>query len=315
MRKIQNYDFFGHRKLFFTISLACLVIGIVANFILGTHLDLRFKGGIMMTYSYAGEVGMDEVDKIVSDQMATRVEVVESTTSTGEKNLIITMPGESGMSTEQSDKLTTALHDAFPNNELTMLRLNSVDASMGRDFLLKGIYAIALASIFMMLYVALRFRKIGGIAAGTTAVIALIHDVLLVYFTFIICRFDIDSNFIAVVLTILGYSLNDTIVIYDRIRENKSLMGGKLTKPELLNLSMGQTFTRSLNVSIATFLAVMTVAVVAGLMGLTSITTFAIPMSVGVIFGAYSSIFVAGPLWVTWELYRDRKREAKKATA
>ena len=133
------------------------------------------------------------------------------------------------------------------------------------------------------------------------AVVALLHDVLFVFTTFIIFRMPINDNFIAIVLTILGYSLNDTIVIYDRIRENKRLLGKKYTTGELVNLSINQSLTRTINTSVMTVLAMAVVLVVALMYNVESIVSFALPMIIGMIAGVYSSICIAGPLWVMWQ--------------
>ena len=127
-----------------------------------------------------------------------------------------------------------------------------------------------------------------------------------------ILRIDIDSNFIAVVLTILGYSLNDTVVIYDRIRENKKLFS-QLSTRELTNKSINETLGRSITTAFATFLAILTVGVVCEIAGLTSLRSFVIPMLIGgILSGSYSSICIAGPLWVLWSEYSE-KRRAKKS--
>ena len=168
---------------------------------------------------------------------------------------------------------------------------------------------VALAAVLLVIYVALRFRKIGGMSAGIMAVIALVHDVLMVYFTFVIFRFPIDDNFIAVVLTILGYSLNDTIVIYDRVRENRRILGPKVGYEELLDTSINQTLTRSINTSVCTFLAVTVVFVVGTIYGLSSVTTFALPMMIGIVTGCYSSVCMAGPMYVMWQNHKLKKAE------
>ena len=145
--------------------------------------------------------------------------------------------------------------------------------------------AILLAAILLILYVAIRFKKIGGMSAGVTGVIALIHDVLVVYFVFVIFRTPRDDSSIAVVLTILGYSLNETIVLYDRLRENRRVLGPKVPYEEQMNVSINQNFTRCLNTSITTFAAITVVYVVGLAYGLDSVTSFALPMMFGVISG------------------------------
>ena len=139
------------------------------------------------------------------------------------------------------------------------------------------------------------------------AVVALFHDIVMVYGTFIIFRIPINDSFIAVVLTILGYSVNDTIVIYDRIRENKRLYTRSKSIGEIVNISINQTLTRSINTSVATIISMVVVCVVALVMGVESIISFAFPMIIGLICGAYSSICIASPLWVVWQNHKEKK--------
>ena len=172
--------------------------------------------------------------------------------------------------------------------------------------------AIGLASLFLVIYVAFRFRKIGGISAGVMALVALLHDVLIAYFTFVVFRIPLDDNFVAVVLSILGYSLNATIVIYDRVRENRKIMSSDCTVGEIVNRSINQSFTRTLNTSLCTFAAIAVVAVLALVYQLDSLVSFALPMMIGVVSGFYSSTFIAAPLWVLWKEYREKNGKAEK---
>ena len=142
--------------------------------------------------------------------------------------------------------------------------------------------------ILLVIYIAFRFKKIGGLSAGVFALVALVHDCFMVYAVFVFCRFPIDANFMAVVLTVLGNSINNTIVVYDRIRENRNLYGNSLSLKELVNMSITQSITRSVNTTVTTAFAVLAICVVCAICGVTSIMTFAIPM-------------MAGPLWVLWQ--------------
>ena len=140
----------------------------------------------------------------------------------------------------------------------------------------------------------------------------MVFDILVTFFICVIFGLQIDSNYIAVVLTILGYSLNDTIVIYDRIRENEKL-NPDMEIGDLVNLSVNKVIIRNIVTTVTTFLAVMTIVVVSELFGLTSLRTFAIPMAFGLVSGAISSLFIAGPLWVVWKRSRAKKSGKKAA--
>ena len=136
------------------------------------------------------------------------------------------------------------------------------------------------------------------------------HDVIMVYGTFVIFGIPINANFMAVVLTILGYSINDTIVVYDRIRENKKLVPKNTPVSELVNLSMNQSLTRSINTSITTISAMIVVSIVALVFNVESILSFSFPLIVGMIFGVYSTLFITGPLWVLWQEHKEKHKKS-----
>ena len=161
----------------------------------------------------------------------------------------------------------------------------------------------------MVIYVTFRFKKIGGMSAGMMGLAALLHDMVIVFIVFVLFRMPIDSNFIAVILMILGYSLNDTIVIYDRIRENKAKLGPKAELVDVYNLSMTQCIRRTIFTSITTLVAIGSVYAVCLVYNITSIQSFALPMMFGVISGCYSSICIASPLWVIWQMHKKEKEK------
>ena len=184
---------------------------------------------------------------------------------------------------------------------------------MGFNFLLKCLAAVAIASILMVLYVTIRFKKIGGLSAGVMPLVALFHDIAMIYFLYVIFQMPIDSNFIAVVLMILGYSLNDTIVIYDRVREERKLLGRRATVAQSFNLSCTKSLKRTIMTSVTTLSAIIVVYVVAVVYNISSVKGFALPMMIGLISGCYSSVCIAGPLWVMWQNRKSAKRAAAKA--
>lgn len=307
-----NIKFYQHRKIYFAISLGLFAIGLIFNLIFGTELDINFRGGALVEYSYTGEVEQEVVDQAVEDAIGRAVSVtltdgIGGTASQDQNSLTISLAGSDGISLDDQKAIAENLSKSYPDIEFSLMQSSSVPPTMGAKFFAKCLVAVALAAILLVIYVALRFRKIGGMSAGVMAVIALVHDVLMVYFTFIIFRFPIDDNFIAVVLTILGYSLNDTIVVYDRVRENRRILGPKVGYEELLDTSINQTLTRSINTSVCTFLAVAVVFVVGSIYGLSSVTTFALPMMIGIVTGCYSSVCLAGPMYVMWQNHKLKK--------
>jgi preprotein translocase SecF subunit len=187
---------------------------------------------------------------------------------------------------------------------------SAIESTMGLKFLLKCLTAVAIACILMVLYVTIRFKRIGGLSAGVMALVALFHDVAMIYFMYVIFQMPLDSNFIAVVLMILGYSLNDTIVIYDRVREERRKLGSKTDVGYVFDLSATKVIKRTICTSITTAMAIGTVLVVSLIFNISSVTSFALPMIIGVISGCYSSICIAGPLWVIWQNHKKKVGKA-----
>ena len=142
------------------------------------------------------------------------------------------------------------------------------------------------------------------------ALLALLHDCLIVFFAFVLFKMPLNDNFIAVLLTIIGFSVNDTIIIYDRIRENKITAKHKMPIEELVNKSITQSLTRSINTGGTTFLAVAIIYIFATIFGIDSIKSFALPLSIGLVSGCYSTICIAGPLWVMWQKHKEKKKHA-----
>ena len=188
----------------------------------------------------------------------------------------------------------------------------SVNPSIAGTFFVKSLFAVLLTAVLVIIYVGIRFRKIGGVSAAVTALCALILDLLVTFCICILFRLQIDSNYIAVVLTILGYSLNDTIVVYDRVRENRQL-DPDMEIGELVDRSINAVKIRNFVTTLTTFCAVMTIVIVSELCNLTTLRTFAIPMAFGLISGCVSSLFVAGPLWVKWRKFSVARKEKKAA--
>lgn len=315
--KIPHIDFVKNRKIYYIISCSLIAIALLVSLIFGVKVDIQFRGGTIATYSYSGELDIEEFEKTVQEQTNMQVSArAAKNMATGEPNVTLNFASKEGLSVEAQTALTTALQDAYPDNAIATVSVNSVSPTMGKDFLLKCLVAVAFSAIFMILYIALRFRNIGGWSAGVFAVVALLHDIAMVFATFIIFRMSLDDNFIAVLLVILGYSINDTIVIYDRIRENARLHTGRMSEgniKDVVNLSINQTLSRTVNTTVATLIAMVVVCILAFANGVNSIVEFAFPLIIGLISGAYSSICLSGPLWVVWQQYKIRRNRRKSA--
>lgn len=303
-------DFVGKKKIFFGISIGIIVLGIIFNFIFGTRLDIQFSGGATLTFSYTGEVDQNSLYDFIQEKTTDKITTSFSQDLMGNtgNNVSVQFSGNNSIETEIQKNLESDLQAQYPDNNFVCLEASSVDASMGFMFLLKCLAAVALASILMVIYVTIRFKKIGGLSAGVMALVALFHDVAMIYFMYVIFQMPIDSNFIAVVLMIIGYSLNDTIVIYDRVREQRRLMGRSTDIGTIFNVSCTKTIKRTITTSVTTFAAILIVYIVATVFNIASVKGFALPMMIGVISGCYSSICIAGPLWVMWQNHKESKK-------
>ena len=311
----KTINFIGKSKIFFGISLAIIVIGLICNLIFGATLDIQFRGGTIISYSYLGEIDEDALQNTIQsatpDHTVTFTvtkDIMNNTEDVDAYAVSIEFSGNENIETDVQKGITEALEAAFPENSFKYQETTSVEPSMGVNFLLKCLTAVAIASALMVIYVTIRFKRIGGLSAGMMALVALFHDVAMIYFLYVIFRMPIDSNFIAVVLMILGYSLNDTIVVYDRVREERRLADKNADLGDIFNKSASTVMPRTIATSITTLVAIGTVYVVAVIFNLSSVQSFALPMMIGIVSGCYSSLCIAGPLWVAWN-----KRKSKNA--
>ncbi len=306
-------DFVGKKKIFFGISIAVILIGIICNFVFGTRLDIQFSGGATIKFSYTGSIDQEELYSFIQAKTTDKITTSFSKDLMGNSgnNVSVQFSGNDSIETEIQKSLENDLQEKYPDNNFVCLESNSVDPSMGFNFFLKCLTAVAIASVLMVLYVTFRFKKIGGLSAGVMALVALFHDVAMIYFMYVIFQMPIDSSFIAVVLMILGYSLNDTIVIYDRVREERKLVGSKADVGDVFNLSCTKTIKRTIMTSITTLSAIVVVYVVAFVFNISSVQGFALPMMIGIVSGCYSSICIAGPLWVMWQRHKKSQKTVK----
>lgn len=292
-------NFYGKRAIYFIISSALILAGIIGLFVNGVKLDITFSGGAKITYSYTGdEINTTEVEAIVEKTLNREASVQNATGyQTDDTALIISLAGTDSLETEEQEKLFDALNKAYASNKLEQGSTTNVEPAIGHRFFVRGLIAIGLAAAFIILYVSMRFSVVSGFTAAITALIALIHDISMIFFVYVWFGIPINDGFIAVVLTILGYSVNDTLVIFDRIRENKKLSGNKLSVVDLVNKSINQSLTRTINTSLMSLAAIVLVLIFGYVNGLTSIVNFAFPMMVGILSGCYSSSFLAPSLW------------------
>ena len=307
-------DYVAKRKVFFGISICIVAAVLVMTAVKGVSLDIQFKGGAVITMGYEGEADSAAVNSAVSEVLGSGVTLQTGTNmATGANTLTISMPGVSTVTTEQMTQLTEGLQAACPDNNFQQLEMSNVNPTIGGEFLNKCLVAVAAAIVLILLYISVRFRNIGGLPAGARAVVALVNDLIVVFGAFVVMGVPLNGNFIAAMLTILGYSINNTVVIYDRIRENRSLYGKKMDFVQLINTSVRQSFWRTMNTTITTCAALAVICVISVLYDVDSILTFALPLLAGMISGLYTSLFLTTSLWSWWEGRKGGKD--KKALA
>ncbi|MBO5564875.1 MAG: protein translocase subunit SecD [Lachnospiraceae bacterium] len=294
----KTIDFIGKRKIFFALSLCIILAGFAAmgmnkaNIGRSLNFSLDFVGGTSTDVTFAEKYTLEELnDKVVpvfseiTGDSDVQVQQVKDSTGdvTGEVIFKTRM-----LTQEERDALSDALEEQFgvdQNSLLTETISSTISSEMRRD----AVIAVVVALIAMLLYIWFRFKDI---RFGASSVLALAHDVLVVLACYAFLRISVGSTFIACMLTIVGYSINATIVIFDRMREN--LRGNrKADLKDLVNTSVSQTLTRSLFTSLTTFFVVLALFI----FGVASIRDFALPIMVGIVSGAYSSVCLAGPVW------------------
>lgn len=309
-RDKKRRKFYENRYFAYSISLVIIIVGLVASFAGGVKLDTQFKGGAMLKYTYTGEIDTAQASAAVEEQLNRPVSAqVTQDLATGENKIVLTLAGNTGITPQEQAALGDKLNELFPDAGMQLSESYMVEPYIGKTAMNRSIIAIILSAILITVYVWIRFSRISGLSAGVMALIALAHDVVIVFFTFVLMGIPLNDSFVAVVLTIIGYSINDTIVIYDRIRENKQL-SPKTSVVELVNDSISQTLSRSINTSVTTVLCILVVFLFSKFTGITSMVTFSLPMLCGLICGCYSSVCIAGPLWVSWQRRKNRVHTA-----
>ena len=305
--KVRNYV--KNSKICFIISALVIVAGIVFlpinNSRNGKALNysLEFTGGTSTTVTfnetYTLQRAEEEVVPVITEAIGVSAADVQIQTVEG-TNQVIFKTAE--LSEEDSEKLDNAIKNKFEVSEISS---QSISATISNEMQKDAIIAIIISSVLMLIYIAIRFSDV---KFGASAVIALIHDVMVVFAIYAIGQLSVGNTFIACMLTIVGYSINATIIIFDRIRENMKLMDKKTELSEVVNTSIAQTFTRSIYTSLTTFVMVLVLYI----MGVSSLKEFTFTLMAGIVCGAYSSICITGPLWFALKKASKKKEDNKK---
>lgn len=277
-----------NRKKFFAASLIVIIIGFAAmifNAQAGRgafQYDVEFTGGTSFDLDLGQEYEQEDLQKIITDVTGKDSPQIQQVIGTNEVTVKI-----QSIDSATRETLTNAILEAYPN--AVMGEVNDVSGTVSHEMQTAAIKATLIAAVAMLLYISLRFHDF---RAGGSAIIALLHDVLIVLTAYAMFRIPVNNTFIVVLLTILGYSINATIVIFDRIRENKSAFHANQTA-EKINKSISQTLARSINTSLTTFFTVGAIYV----LGVPALKEFALPMMIGILAGAYSSVCISGSIW------------------
>ncbi len=295
-----KWDFAKRKKLYFSISGIFIAIGIIAFLISGLNLGVDFTSGTRVDVLIGQPFVDAEVEQISMDVGLEPSSIRAAGEGAG---LTAVLRYQGTIDKEHFDALNKAYKAKY--GDTVSLSESTVSAEVGRELAQKALYAVLIAWVGIILYVTLRFEYRFAI----TAVLGLVHDVLIVIGFFALFQIEVDLTFIVALLTIVGYSINDTIVIYDRIREN--LKRAKIKRIEdledLVNLSIRQSFVRSIN----TVVTVLVAAIALLIFGGEGIQNFALGLTVGLFFGMYSSIFISAQMWLLWKERDFIKAKAK----
>ena len=278
-------------KIWFGISLTIILIGIFSIATQGFEYGIDFKGGTIVEINMVKTFNKVDVDNIVKKYLPDYQSVIVNNTSVQIKS-----------SNTDNNSITAMIKDITSKYKGSSLTNNeSIGASIGSETKSKAAQAVALAVVAILAYVAVRFE----IKFGIAAILSLIHDVLIMLTVYSVFRFPIDSTFIAAILTVIGYSVHDTIVVFDRIRENQKFLR-KADTVLLLNASITQTMARSINTVLTVLITLTSVFIF-----VPSIRDFTGSLLIGITSGAYSSIFIASPFWVILKTRSDKKRRSR----
>lgn len=292
-------DFLKYRYVAVVFSLLVIIGGITYGLLTGYKFDIDFKGGVVIETDIKEEFDNNEMQNLIKN-ITGESPLIQKTTG-GENRVTITLEP---ISSEQETAVIEALKDKYKNMEEPSTR--NIQPAYGRDLINSALLAIGVSVVLILIYICIRFKTL-GVAAAISAIIALLHDTLFLIAVYGIFKFPINSVFVAVALTIIGYSINDTIVIYDRIRENKRKLNLAKDLKKTINTSLSECMTRTIYTSLTTVAVVIVMYILAALNGQQVLMQFSLPLVIGVLVGTYSSIFIATSLWYMFSNIKIRK--------
>ena len=289
-----------NKKIFFSISAVLIVLSIVLFFVKGLNLGIDFTGGNIFQFDMGTAVTTD-MENTIESLVAERIGSTDITIqATGSTEVIVKTPE---LENSVSDQLIEDIKGEFGLEQSAVVNSEKVNGTVSGRLIGDTIKAVLIAVILMLLYITIRF----DFMSGTSAVLALVHDIIIMFGFQALLGVTVNTTFIAAILTILGYSINATIIVFDRIRENKKLMKGAEPE-EIADSAIRSSYTRTINSSLTTLFTIGVLYVI----GVTSIKEFALPIIVGIISGTYSSLFISGPFWAWWNSLGKKPVQKKK---
>lgn len=302
-------NFVGKKKIFFVISIV-LVLGICLFALVGgIPWDLQFQGGTIATITYEGDVDHVELQGAIEESLGGRVALRDlQDAEAGTRSISI-----SSATTVEADRfnsLVDTLNSQFSDHQFTLEEVHAVNAAFDTTFFVKGLAAVAVACLLVILYFALRFRKIGGWSAGLTAVLAALHNGVVALGILVLCRGPLNLYSFAAILAVLAYTAGSTAFLFDRVRENQQVYGKKISACELVNNSINQSLRGMVVSNAVVMVALAAVCVVAWVNQMAVVALILFPLLMGVAATLYTSTCIVGPLWAVWKGHGHSKKAA-----
>lgn len=305
----MKIDFVGKRKIYYLISLTLIIAGIVSMITRGFEMDIELIGGTIIE-AELGQVfeNSDIVDLVKEVTEATpRVQKMGNNVDAQTGVSISTVE----LTEEQKEQILIKIAEKYGIEDIhERSTFRTVSAAFGSEMSSRAIRAVIIAVVLIMIYIAIMFKALSGFTAGLSASLVLAHDLFIMIALYSVLQMPINTIFVAALLTILGYSVNDTVVIYDRIRENTAI-NKKITREELVNLSLNQSLKRTLFTSIGIFIALSILLGFSIYYRVDTITEFSLPLMVGIVSGTYSSTLLSGSLWLDFNNIANKKKTKK----
>lgn len=290
-------DWIKYKKVYFSISAVALLISVFGLFVWGVKFGVDFTGGAIIEYRMQGDISTEKLTTKLMDEDF----VVNSIQSIGSSSYLFKFPP---IESEQKEKITKTLVDAYPDLEIEELKFEVVGPSIGPELVKKTLYALSIAAVLILIWIAFQFKNF---EFGISAIMAMLHDSFILFGSYSLLGYffgvEVDFLLITAILTTLSFSVHDTIVVFDRVREIMKKEGGDLEN--VVNRALTETMVRSLNNSFT----IMFMLVALSLMGGTTIRWFAVSLLIGTLLGTYSSPFVAVPLLVTFKKWRRKLKK------